>query len=343
MQTKGRSSSGKVVKIPGAPHIEGLVFRRPPKKPDFKALAEVIQRARDADRYEMVETAKDIEDGFKHLQNCDPDKDMLNIEMNGALVGFCRCGWRAMVDGTRVYQHEAYLVPEWRRRGLLSVLVHENERRLREIAKGHPENCNRFFEAWASYLPNRWKTLLERDGYKPSRHILLLVRPDYEGIPDAPLPEGLVVRPFRNKQLREILRAAKESFRDEPNFTEEMMNEEGVKLFMESRTFNPRLWQIAWDGARVAGGSVNMIDEAENEKFGRNWGYLMMVFVRRPYRNKGLASAMIARSLDVLRKAGVGQAALGVDSENPSGACRLYERMGFREKDHYIRYRKPMD
>lgn len=343
MVKRDQPSKGELVQIGGMPCIEGLRFRRLSDRPDFAELARVIQRSRDAARYELVETPEDLESDFKHLQNCDPKKDMLRVEIDGSLVGFCRTEWRRKEDGTRVYQHQAHLVPECGRRGLLRALVRLNEARLREIAKGHPKNCRKFIEAQSSYLPNHWKTLLEQEGYKASRHVLLMVRPDYRGIPDAPLPQGLEIRPYRKQHLREIFRAAGESFRDEPNFTQEMWNEDGMRMFQEWRIFNPKLWQIAWDGSKVAGGSINMIDDAENEKYDRNWGYLMVIFVRRPYRHKGLASALIASSLEVLKKAGVSQAALGVDLENPSGALRLYERMGFREKDHYVRYRKPMD
>ena len=58
-------------------------------------------------------------------------------------------------------------------------------------------------------------------------------------------------------------------------------------------------------------------------------GWLQSVFTRRPWRRRGLATALIARSLVVLRERGQTSAALGVDADNPSGALGLYEGLGF--------------
>lgn len=336
-------SSGEVVRIQGAPAIPGLSFRRLPGEINFKILAEVMQRSRDADLYELVETAEDVADDFRHIQNCDPCKDMLLVEVNGTAVGFCRCEWHSRPDGVRTYEHAAYLVPEWRTEGLRQTMLRENERRLREIANEHPKNYTKIHEVRANFKENNWKTLLEEEGYRPFRHNLLMVRPNLEDIPNLPLPEGVEIRPIRPEHLRTIFKAAEMAFREEPNFAEELWTEDGFKYLSEWRAFRPEIMQVAWAGDEVAGAVMNIIDEEENKKFKRNWGNMMAIFVSRSYRNRGLASALIARSFEVLKREGVDKAALGVDYENPSGARRLYERMGFRLFQQLTRYRKPVD
>jgi mycothiol synthase len=37
------------------------------------------------------------------------------------------------------------------------------------------------------------------------------------------------------------------------------------------------------------------------------------------------------------------ESALGVDTENPSGALRVYQQMGFRPVKRYSTYRKPLE
>jgi ribosomal protein S18 acetylase RimI-like enzyme len=44
----------------------------------------------------------------------------------------------------------------------------------------------------------------------------------------------------------------------------------------------------------------------------------------------GLASALITRSLETLKEAGMAETELGVDAENESAAFRLYEHLGFK-------------
>jgi ribosomal protein S18 acetylase RimI-like enzyme len=47
------------------------------------------------------------------------------------------------------------------------------------------------------------------------------------------------------------------------------------------------------------------------------------------HRGRGLAGAVISASLQAAVRAGCGRASLQVDSENVTGALRLYEGLGF--------------
>jgi ribosomal protein S18 acetylase RimI-like enzyme len=74
----------------------------------------------------------------------------------------------------------------------------------------------------------------------------------------------------------------------------------------------------------------------------RRRGYTEGIFTLREWRGRGIASALIARNLRLLRDRGMTEAALSVDTENPSGALGLYERHGFREHDRLIIFRKEL-
>jgi mycothiol synthase len=50
--------------------------------------------------------------------------------------------------------------------------------------------------------------------------------------------------------------------------------------------------------------------------------------VRRPWRGIGLGRALLVHSLRAFERRGLERAVLGVDSDNPSGAHRLYESVG---------------
>jgi ribosomal protein S18 acetylase RimI-like enzyme len=51
---------------------------------------------------------------------------------------------------------------------------------------------------------------------------------------------------------------------------------------------------------------------------------------------------LITATLELLREQSFEQAALGVDAENPTGALRLYERLGFVRDKTGIGYRKAL-
>ena len=102
------------------------------------------------------------------------------------------------------------------------------------------------------------------------------------------------------------------------------------------------LWRVAWDGDEVAGSVMTFVWPEENERLGLSRGWLEHVSVRRAWRKRGLATALIADSLRVLRDLGLAEAALGVDSQNPTGALRLYESLGFRRHKTGVSLRKSL-
>ena len=68
-------------------------------------------------------------------------------------------------------------------------------------------------------------------------------------------------------------------------------------------------------------------------------GWLEHISVRRPWRGRGLGRALTAEGLRRLRAAGMTEAMLGVDAENPTGALGLYERLGFEVHQRTTAYR----
>ena len=56
-----------------------------------------------------------------------------------------------------------------------------------------------------------------------------------------------------------------------------------------------------------------------------------------------MARSLISRSLQAQKAAGMNESALVVDTDNTSGAIRLYEACGFRMAKRDTLYRKPME
>jgi len=335
----GRTDRLDVLDVPEVP---GLGFRRFCGEADYAAMSAVINGSKEADGLEWTNSAEDVERTYRHLVNCSPETDMLFAEVEGNVVGYSRVWWSQEAEGTRFYQHFAHLLPEWRGKGIRRVLVYRNERRLQEIAREHPEDGPRFFEAWSSDTEEHWQGLLQAAGYEAVRWAFGMVRPDLEGIPDLSLPEGVEVRPVRPEHVPLIWAAAKEAFRDHWHYSEDEWSLEHLREWQESPTYTPELWQVAWAGDEVAGMVQSFVNEAENQEYGRQRGYTEGISVRRPWRRQGLARALIARSFEVLKDQGMAEAALGVDADNPNGALQLYESMGFRIVKRHITFRKPL-
>ena len=145
---------------------------------------------------------------------------------------------------------------------------------------------------------------------------------------------GLHIRWMIRRDMPEVLDIERCSF--EFPWTED----DFVRFFGEPH-IDTSLWQVAWDGDQVAGLVINAIVPHDNEQTGQKLGWLESVATRRPWRRRGLAGALISRSLRVLAERGMEVAALGVDSQSPTGALRLYESFGFRPERTWMFLRKP--
>jgi GNAT superfamily N-acetyltransferase len=283
---------------------------------------------------------EDVTRVYTHLVNSDPYQDMLFAEMNGEVIGYGRVSWFDVGEGSRIYQHFAFLVPEWRRKGIGRAMLHHLEGRLRQIAAGQTFDGPRLFDTVVFDSEVGRLALLQSEGYAPARFEFVMVRPNLDDLPDAPLPSGLEVRPAKPEHYQAIHDASVEAFRDHWGFSEDL--EPSIEQMLAESGNDPGLWQVAWDGDQVAGMVLAFINPEENRVYNRKRGWTENICVRRPWRKRGLASALIVRSMQALKERGMTEAALGVDGQNISGALQLYERLGYRAVKRSWMYRKAM-
>ena len=96
------------------------------------------------------------------------------------------------------------------------------------------------------------------------------------------------------------------------------------KTFIEDPTFDPDVWLIAFDGDEIAGVSTCWTEMAESPKM----GLVDNLGVRRPWRRRGLAYALLRQSFHELYKKGKSSVRLGVDATSLTRATALYEKAG---------------
>jgi ribosomal protein S18 acetylase RimI-like enzyme len=166
------------------------------------------------------------------------------------------------------------------------------------------------------------------------------VRPDLDDIPDRSLPDGVEVRPVTEEQIGPILAAHMEAFRGEWDFREP--TEADFTQIMEFPHRDETLWKIAWVGDTVVGQVKSYINRDENSQRGYHRGYTEFISTHRDWRNRGIAGALLAMSLHELKKRGMTEAALGVDTNNPGGAFQLYTGLGFVLRSYEAVYTKPI-
>jgi ribosomal protein S18 acetylase RimI-like enzyme len=326
-----------------APAIPGLAFRGFRGEGDYAVIASLIRSCKEADQLDQVFGVEEIANTYAHLSHFDHARDLIFAEVDGTVAGYGRVTWEQEGDGTRLYDVSGAVRPEWRRRGIGGAMLRWQERRLREIAAGHPEDGPRYFQGWASETQVAKAALLTGTGYAPAAYFAEMLRPGLENIPDAPLPEGIEMRPVLPEHYRLIWEADKEACADHWGVTAEEFSDEAYERWLHHPViFQPALWRIAWDGEEVVGQVKSFIDPDENEEYGRRRGYTEFISVRRPWRRRGIARALLCLSLHAIKERGMEEANLGVHTDNPNGAFRLYESVGFRTVKMHMVYRKPM-
>ena len=143
------------------------------------------------------------------------------------------------------------------------------------------------------------------------------------------------------EQLWPLFLADNEAFRD--HFGGIDPSENAFKRWTGNETFDPSMFVVAWDGDEIAAAVINSIDPKENMLHGYRRGLLDSVFTLRAWRKRGIARALIARSLVLLRDRGMTSAQLGVDAEIPNAALHLYELSGFQVDQRGSAWRKDWD
>lgn len=310
-----------------APPIEGLRFRRPDgTDADYEAMAAVFRATSAEDDIPWAPTATNVREEMEGSSSLDPARDVVAADSDGRIVAVASVE-RAVRAGKPMYDLHGEVAPDVRRRGIGRALLHENLRRARERAEELSDPFPITVRAFAEITQVGARALLDAEGFEINRWFFLMRRPTLDDIPEASLPEGIEIRPVRPDHHRAIFDAEFEAFRD--HWQPHDYDEAEFESLHKKADVDTGLWVVAWDGDEIAGVVQNWIWAEENRRLGVKRGWLEHISVRRPWRRRGLGRAITAESLRRLRAAGMGDAMLGVDAENPTGALGLYEGLGF--------------
>lgn len=323
------------------PEITGLTLRAY-RAGDAQAMAELANRVFEADGVRWRTDPAEMENWLSSgNEKFDPGRDTFLVEVDGTLVASADTEWVDTTDGLREFRMGAMVDPTWRRQGIGRWLQSLLEGHATKLSAEYPTDRPKMMGTWATDTERDRIALISRFGFTSARYFFDMVRPTLDEIEEPILPEGLELRPIGDDQLRQLWDADVEAFLDHWGGFDG--SEENFEKWRRDPKFDPSLFVVAWDGDEIAGGVVNQINETENAAFNRRRGWLQSVFVRRPWRRRGLGKAVVLRSLQVLRDRGMTSAGLGVDADNPTGALGLYTGTGFEVEFRSTAYRKPME
>ncbi len=322
---------------PAQPWLQVRAWRGPA---DLPALADVFRRSMTADRIDRIAGRAEWDQVQRGSAHYDPALDLQLVEAHGEVVGFLQTRWCRETSGIQIYRHFGVLVPEWRRRGLGTEMLACAHRRLREVAGRIGAGRSAYLQATAAETQQGLIVLLLSQGYAAARHTYAMVRSDLDQLPNAPLPSGIELRGARPEDYRAVWEAHEEAARDQ--WGHHACHPDGFQEWLEDPANQPELWQVAWEGDRVAGLAMPWVPAEENQALRRRRGRLHSLAVRRPWRRRGLGQALVVRSLDCLRDLGMDEAVAEVDVEDAFGVLRLFAGLGFRPARRSTIYRRTL-
>ena len=328
--------------LPDAPAIPGLRIGHFDRELDYGPVAAMWSETNLGDGAEQVFDAAELQHRWDHAPGLDLDQDVLVARVGDEVVAVVSHQWRQR--GQRVFHEVLPMVRQAvRRRGLGQALLAWAERR---AAAGHaagtmgPADLPHVVFCWADVDVDAVAAFAATNGYAPDGYGILMTRSLADPLPDAPLPEGIELRPVRPEDYRRIWDADVEAFQDDRDPV--VRTNADFERWFAAPDLDTSIWLVAWDGDEVAGAAWNVVYGAENERLGHPRGYIEHLSVRRPWRRRGLASALLVRSMQTFRDLGLEEARLGADAENLSGAVRLYELVGFRRINRWARFVKAL-
>jgi mycothiol synthase len=311
-----------------APNLVLRAYRGPE---DHQAMNDTAAAVRADNGERELGTLADLDNHYAHLDQVALPRDCALVELDGDVVAYGRASWVELSDGGAQVDCILNIRPDARGRGVEELLVGHAIGRARELvgdavhARGRSVNL-------VVYVSGRdavQRSVLSALGFRRIGHGAQLIRPDFESVPDLPVPEPFAVRaidPADRAMHRRVWEAAGRAFADSPR--EDKPTEAKYDEFLNDPSFAPHLWQVAFDGDRIAGQILNYMGDVEAD--GTRIGWTEGISVQPEYRRRGLARALLARSIRTVRDAGATCAGLGVNLLNPNHAADLYKSMGYQ-------------
>ena len=279
---------------------------------------------------------------YEHLPHADLARDVRIVELDGRIVGYARAAWVDRADDTRTYEVTILVDPSVWGRGIAAELLAWGESRLRELAVTSPQPAGApasWYQTWLTEGDPETLPVFVAAGYRPVRRGAEMVRDTLDDpLPDVPLPDGFEIRPVPPERIRAFWETTVRVFAD--TFGEPRLGEDDFVTWRDDPGRDSSLDIVAWHGDEVAAYVLGQLDTAPD---GSIRGELHEVGTVSAYRRRGLARAVVAASLRVLRERGARSAYLGVDLQNPNQALTLYESCGFRVANSTLTYRRPFD
>lgn len=299
---------------------------RPARRDDLDALVELHQ-ARDLADVGFVDQSRDEIVIDWAAPRFDFDRDtVVVVAPDGAIAAY---GIVLALDPSVQVFGGGKVHPDLAGLGLGAALLDETERMALDRL---PAGVTAPFRTASPATDHRAVELITGRGYHPVRSFWHMQRPlPVEG-PHTPTPPGIALRPGTADDEQMAYRILDQAFSEHFGY-ERMTFEDWQHEHHGDPGYDPTLMVMAFVADEPAGVAVNF--RADDGA-----GWVGELGVLEPFRRRGVARALLARSFAALAARGHDEVRLGVDTENTTGAAHLYESAGMTVRRRYDVFEK---
>ncbi len=261
------------------------------------------------------------------LFNLDTDTRVV-ISNDGDLVGYAEV-WDARKPHVSVHSW-GRVHPDYLGLGIGSFLLQWEEERARLAIDKAPMEAKVTLSQSINSKDKRTQALLRKYGYRLVRHFYRMEIELAERAFQSQWPDGITVRVFDpSKDLEPTIIAVQDAFKDHWGDVDAPL-EQRIGFWRHwitsDHNFDPSLWFLAIEKEQIVGMALCWPKETEDPQM----GWVDILGVRRPWRRRGVAIALLNHLFAEFGRRGKKRVGLGVDATSLTGANRVYERAGMR-------------
>jgi len=299
---------------------------RPLRDNDYQALAELVNEASVFDGRAQVQAPEEIREDFESTPVHLP-VDTLAAWHDERLVGVVYSYHLPSEEREERCYVFGTVRPTHRGQGMGRRLLEWGLARAEAVLAASTSKVPKYIRVDTSTSNTSARRLFERFNLQPIRYFADLHRPLLDVPQPRPVP-GIRIAKWDLARNEEARIAKNDAFRDHWGSTP--VTEEwwatgttgfGSRIDLSFFALNER--------DEIVGYLLTHRFDNDDELLGAKYAWVNNVGTLKAWRGRGIASALISTALAAYRDDGLDMAALGVDSDNPTGAYRLYESLGF--------------
>lgn len=270
-----------------------------------------------------------VEDLLEDLRDpyVDPERGTIAAFSGGSMIAYAGLRTSPSVTGRHEMDFYGAVHPGQRGRGLGTRLLAWAEQAALPLHRarypGHPLALSASCPAGQGDA----LALFAAAGYEQARWFHFMSRDLTGALPDGQPPEGVRIAGYAADLSQAARQVRDQAFRDHWGSTQ--TTAESWQHFVGHESFRPAFSFLAYLGDKPVGVLIAQEYDAFREATGRRECYIATVGVTKAARGRGIASALIRRSLAAAQAHGCNVATLNVDADSPTGALTLYEHIGF--------------